>query len=42
VVVPELDLVVVSRVDRDQTKRVVHKREMARLVRMVVEAAPSK
>jgi CubicO group peptidase (beta-lactamase class C family) len=42
VVIPALDLIVINRVDGDQTKRVVHKREMARLVRMVVDAAPSK
>ncbi len=40
VVVPSLDLVVVNRVDGDETKRTVDKREMAHLVRMVVEAAP--
>jgi CubicO group peptidase (beta-lactamase class C family) len=40
VVVPSLDLVIVNRVDGDLTKRVVHKRKMAELVRMVVEAAP--
>jgi CubicO group peptidase (beta-lactamase class C family) len=40
VVVPALDLIVVNRVDEQKTKSVVHKRQMARLVRMVVEAAP--
>ena len=40
VVVPSLDLIVVNRVDDSLTKRTVHKREMAQLVRMVVEAAP--
>ena len=40
VVVPSLDLIVVNRVDERMTKRVVHKREMAELVRMVVDAAP--
>jgi hypothetical protein len=30
----------VNRVDENLTKRTVHKREMAQLVRMVVEAAP--
>jgi CubicO group peptidase (beta-lactamase class C family) len=39
-VVPSLDLIVVNRVDENLTKRTVHKREMAQLVRMVVEAAP--
>jgi CubicO group peptidase (beta-lactamase class C family) len=42
VVVPSLDLVVVNRVDERKTKRVVHKMEMAQLVRMVVDAAPKK
>jgi CubicO group peptidase (beta-lactamase class C family) len=41
VVVPSLDLVIVNRVDGDETKRTVGKREMARLVQMVVEAAPA-
>jgi CubicO group peptidase (beta-lactamase class C family) len=40
VVVPALDLIVVNRVDDQKTKRTVHKRQMAQLVRMVVEAAP--
>jgi CubicO group peptidase (beta-lactamase class C family) len=40
VVVPALDLVIVNRVDSDLTKRTVGKREMAHLVRLVVEAAP--
>jgi CubicO group peptidase (beta-lactamase class C family) len=40
VVVPGLDLVVVNRVDSDLTRRTVGKREMARLVHLVVEAAP--
>ena len=40
VVVPALDLIVVNRVDEQKTKSTVHKRQMARLVRMVVEAAP--
>ena len=40
VVVPSLDLIVVNRVDGDMTKRTVHKRHVARLVEMVVEAAP--
>ena len=40
VVVPALDLVIVNRVDSDLTKSTVGKREMAHLVRLVVEAAP--
>jgi hypothetical protein len=40
VIVPSLDLIVVNRVDDRLTKRMVHKREMAQLVRMVAEAAP--
>jgi CubicO group peptidase (beta-lactamase class C family) len=40
VVVPALDLVIVNRVDSDLTKRIVGKREMAHLVRLVVETAP--
>jgi len=40
VVVPALDLVIVNRVDSDLTKHTVGKREMAHLVRLVVEAAP--
>jgi hypothetical protein len=40
VVVPSLDLIVVNRVDGDMTKREVHKRQIARLVEMVVVAAP--
>lgn len=39
VVVPSLDLVIVNRVDSDLTSRTVGKREMANLVRLVVEAA---
>jgi hypothetical protein len=35
-------MVIVNRVDGEETKRVVHKRKMARLVRMIVDAAPSK
>lgn len=41
VVVPSLDLIVVNRVDEDLTKSKVHKREVARLVQMVMAAAPS-
>jgi CubicO group peptidase (beta-lactamase class C family) len=40
VVVPSLDLIIVNRVDGEMTKRTVHKRQMARLVEMVVAAAP--
>ncbi len=40
VVVPSLDLIIVSRLDGDMTRRTIHKRQMARLVEMVVEAAP--
>jgi CubicO group peptidase (beta-lactamase class C family) len=40
VVVPSLDLIVVNRVDGDMTKRQVHKRQIARLVEMVVAVAP--
>jgi CubicO group peptidase (beta-lactamase class C family) len=39
IVVPSLDLIVVVRVDSNRTKGEIHKREMARLVRLVVEAA---
>jgi CubicO group peptidase (beta-lactamase class C family) len=41
VVVPSLDLVIVNRVDGDMTKRTVSKREMSRLVQMIVAAAPA-
>jgi CubicO group peptidase (beta-lactamase class C family) len=41
VVVPSLDLIVVNRVDGEMTKRTVSKRQMSRLVRMVVAAAPT-
>jgi CubicO group peptidase (beta-lactamase class C family) len=40
VVVPGLDLVIVNRLDEKMTKRVIHKRQMARLVYMVVTSAP--
>ncbi len=40
VVVPSLDLIVVNRLDERLTKRTIHKRQMAQLVHMVVEAAP--
>jgi hypothetical protein len=33
-VVPSLDLIGVNRVDEKMTKRAVHKREMAQVVRM--------
>ena len=42
VVVPSLDLIVVNRVDGEVTKREVHKRQMAELVKKVVAAAPAK
>lgn len=42
VVVPSLDLIVVNRVDKDETRHIVHKPQMALLVQMVVEAAPKK
>jgi hypothetical protein len=41
VVVPSLDLIVINRADWDMTKRTVHKREIARMVEMVVAAAPA-
>lgn len=41
VVVPSLDLIVVNRVDGNMTKRNVDKREIARLMGMVVAAAPA-
>ena len=41
VVVPSLDLIVINRVDGDMTKRTVHKRQIARMVEMVVAAAPA-
>jgi CubicO group peptidase (beta-lactamase class C family) len=41
VVVPSLDLVIVNRVDESLTKRTVHKKEIARLVQIVVAAAPA-
>jgi len=41
VAVPSLDLIVVNRVDEKLTRRSVHKREMAQLVKMVAAAAPS-
>jgi CubicO group peptidase (beta-lactamase class C family) len=41
VVVPSLDLIFVNRVDDKMTKRAVHKRQIAELVKMVVAAAPA-
>jgi CubicO group peptidase (beta-lactamase class C family) len=41
VIVPSLDLIVVNRVDGNMTKRTIHKRQMSRLVQMVVAAAPA-
>ena len=41
VVVPSLDLIIVNRLDENLTKHKVHKRQMARLVQMVVAAAPA-
>jgi CubicO group peptidase (beta-lactamase class C family) len=41
VVVPSLDLIVVNRLDGDMTKREIHKREISRLVELVVDAAPA-
>ena len=40
VVVPSLDLIVVNLLDERQSKRVIHKRQMAQFVRLVVDAAP--
>jgi len=40
VVVPSLDLIIVNRLDDRLTKRTIHKRQIAHLVRMVVDAAP--
>ncbi|MGD0942439.1 MAG: serine hydrolase [Terracidiphilus sp.] len=40
VVVPSLDLIIVNRLDERLTKRVIHKQQMAQLVRLVVDAAP--
>jgi CubicO group peptidase (beta-lactamase class C family) len=41
VVVPGKDLVIVNRVDGEETKRVVSKSQMAKLLRLVLEAAPA-
>jgi len=40
-VVPSLDLIVVNRLDGEMTKREIHKRQISRLVEMVVAAAPA-
>jgi CubicO group peptidase (beta-lactamase class C family) len=40
VIVPSLDLILVNRLDDRQSKRVIHKQQIAQLVRLVVEAAP--
>jgi len=42
VVVPSLDLIVVNRVDDTLSRQTVHKRQMARLVEMVISAAPGR
>jgi CubicO group peptidase (beta-lactamase class C family) len=41
VVVPSLDLIIVNRLDGEMTRREIHKRQIARLVEMVVAAAPA-
>jgi hypothetical protein len=41
VVVPSLDLIIVNRLDGEMSKREIHKRQISRLVQMVVEAAPA-
>jgi CubicO group peptidase (beta-lactamase class C family) len=41
VVVPPLDLIIVSRLDEKMTKRTINKRQIAQLVRMVVAAVPA-
>lgn len=40
VVLPSLDLIVVNLTDERMTEHTIHKRQMAHLVRMVVDAAP--
>jgi CubicO group peptidase (beta-lactamase class C family) len=40
VVVPSLDLIIVNRLDEKQTRRTIGKRQMARMVRLAVDAAP--
>jgi CubicO group peptidase (beta-lactamase class C family) len=41
VVVPSLDLIMVNRLDGEMTKLEIHKRQISRLVEMVVAAAPA-
>jgi CubicO group peptidase (beta-lactamase class C family) len=41
VVLTSLDLIVVNRLDGEMSKREIHKRQISRLVEMVVEAAPA-
>lgn len=41
VVVPLLDLIVVNRLDGEMTKRKIDKRQISRLVQMVVATAPA-
>jgi CubicO group peptidase (beta-lactamase class C family) len=41
VVVPSLDLIVVNRLDGEMTKRKIDKRQISRMVQMVVAAAPA-
>jgi len=41
VVVPSLDLIIVNRLDGNMTKRKIDKRQMSRMVQMVVAAAPA-
>jgi CubicO group peptidase (beta-lactamase class C family) len=41
VVVPSLDLIIVNRLDGEMTRREIRKRQIARLVEMVVTAAPT-
>jgi CubicO group peptidase (beta-lactamase class C family) len=41
VVVPSLDLIIVNRLDGEMTRRTINKREISRLVEMVVAAAPA-
>jgi hypothetical protein len=39
--VPSLDLIIVNRLDGEMTRRAIRKRQIARLVEMVVTAAPT-
>jgi CubicO group peptidase (beta-lactamase class C family) len=41
VVVPSLDLIIVNRLDGEMTRREIRKRQIARLVELVVTAAPT-